>query len=416
MTESKKTFEERFYKISCVLISWGMGIQNIKIMGLDISKLFPLTAIVCITLWVVKNKKILDINQFWYNLFIVFTVIHILLFYTIIYDDPLTFKYTYIEKEKGLYDYDESIYLMITRYFIFFLYAYAFSKYISKNIIIIKWIANYYYLGLLLSFIMLMGNTIASSHNLQRATGGFLNPNSLGYLAVSGFFITIISIIIQPENKKVVRIYTYISLGLYSFIILISGSRGSWISMIIGLGALLLGQDIKNKIRLIIYVSLLAGMIAILIPEQKKEMIKKRSNIDQMVESGGTGRVKIWKMYLQRYKKYIIYGVSNSKSFTVTTKGQSCHNTYLTLTVEYGIIGLLLFIMAIRSFVLEIVKKNQFCCSKKLNYAILALLASYLTACFSLDTFTARPTWVVLSVVIGYTSYKKRVSKGEKVK
>lgn len=194
----------------------------------------------------------------------------------------------------------------------------------------------------------------------------------------------------------------------FLFFALLTGSRGGILSILLAIVVYLLlyAKKDKKKIKKI-FISLLVGIFLIILignllnylsPE-----IAQRFSVENVQETGGTGRTKIWERYLNLFnespisRKIFGYG-SGSVS---TMYGKVAHNNWIELLVETGICGEILFFILIASFIRISYKKN--------NMYLFSVLIGYIGLTLSLSLFSYKPIWVVMILIILRNSKKDNI-------
>lgn len=106
------------------------------------------------------------------------------------------------------------------------------------------------------------------------------------------------------------------------------------------------------------FVAIIVGTTAVRFLEIDTEMIETRFSIDEMKENKGANRGLIWEAYLTNIDKYFVtgMGIGNSPSIMKGNKqGVSetyeSHNLYIQYFAEYGIVGLILYLLYWRDYI-----------------------------------------------------------------
>jgi hypothetical protein len=196
------------------------------------------------------------------------------------------------------------------------------------------------------------GGELATVNTGRYSAEGF-NPNDLGFLLVLALPIawhlslTHRNVILKWINRL------YIPFGMMA--ILLTGSRSSLIGailalMIVPLTLGRLSQGMKFGVLAIMIATVLAG--AFLVPEKT---LARLSTTTEELESGTLNeRRVIWKAGLEVYPRHPILGVG-AGSFPIAIRpllggeNKTAHNTYLSVLVEEGAVGFILFSLMILS-------------------------------------------------------------------
>jgi O-antigen ligase len=192
----------------------------------------------------------------------------------------------------------------------------------------------------------------------------------------------------------------YIPIGLLA--IGLTGSRGGMIATIVALSLVPLTLTRLSPGRRAIAIGLIviSGAIAVIYVPQT--LIERLSTTTQEVEGGRIGgRFKLWKAGLQAFvrRPVVGYGPSSfprvSQNYLVT-KSQVAHNSFVSVLVEEGLVGLILFTMMFVVVFFAI----QGLPTMERRYS-LVLLATVFVAALPLTWEDAKPVWVVLALLLG---------------
>lgn len=230
----------------------------------------------------------------------------------------------------------------------------------------------------LLLVILVMMTLVSNGISYDRTTlmifGQTSDPN---YFV--GFFILPLSVTFKKIVHSKYRIVYILLVLLSGYCILMSGSRGGLLSVIVTVIAFALIYPPKTQHKLFV---LLAGccfmlfawfVIVPILPEN----IVERLSIDSVVETGGSGRWYIWKSMLAEIKnstEHLILGhgfYAKHKSFFGGKWGTSgSHNQIIQVLYEQGVTGLIVFLLLTAAIFLRCIKKR-----KTIAVAIIGMLA-----------------------------------------
>lgn len=185
------------------------------------------------------------------------------------------------------------------------------------------------------------------------------DPNYLcAYFAFGAVFA--LSVILS-KGSIFKKLFCLAELCVYLYIVLASGSRGGLIAILAGLFVYVLffgnlsRANILKKICIVLAILLILALIIGALPEN----IRNRFTIEDVVSSGGTGRLDIWHKYLKEFKDFTFvrlllgYGTASSLSLFenlgyIDIKG--AHNILIETLVELGFVGLVLYCISIFAF------------------------------------------------------------------
>lgn len=191
--------------------------------------------------------------------------------------------------------------------------------------------------------------------------------------------------------------------------IIYTSSRGAFIGLCVCTVFLVIGA--KKKIRALIIACIIVPVVFSFLPAEYKERITTVVNLniihefsgkheydtgDESVDGAIVSRVDFWKAAIAMIKDYPVLGVGPQNyelmvsDYTGGLYGKKdCHNTYLKIAAENGIVSIVLFLlMIILSFKYLItgIKYAKLSNNDKMyyyQYAILAGLSGFLASAFT---------------------------------
>lgn len=240
---------------------------------------------------------------------------------------------------------------------------------------------------------------------VRRIPVTLINPNNYGaYLILAIFPVLLLAIKEKKLSKKI--IYAVIFMMLLTNVFL-TNSRNAWLGF--GLGCLVLIIIFSWKLVLIFGG---VGVLGLFIPQ-----IFKRLN--QIFDSSqNIARIKLWKIALHMIKDHPVFGIGNGNYASLYDKYASkypelrngnytsfpCHNTYLKIQAELGIIGSLSFVGILVSAWLNVKKiisnKNEFINTFYTGF-LASMIAFYFMNVFDNLFFVPKTTtyfWMLLAI------------------
>jgi len=193
---------------------------------------------------------------------------------------------------------------------------------------------------------------------------GMMNANIFGDIAVVMLFMAIAQVFIETPKERVI---TFLSVLAGIGAIVLSSSRGSWLSFMILLAIYIgliykpfLKNNKKRKLSLFLILSIILGLITT--QTNIKERVVKATTEVQNWNSGDESntsnglRLQIWSASLNAAQKspWVGYGYRNANKVVSeyapnnkkTIRGKShLHNEYITSLVSAGVIGLLMLLI-----------------------------------------------------------------------
>jgi O-antigen ligase len=203
----------------------------------------------------------------------------------------------------------------------------------------------------------------------------------------------------QPLLRWICR--AYLPIGIMA--IGLTGSRGGMIATIVALLVVPLTMTRLSAGRLVAAIAMLclSGSLAVAFIPQK--VVNRLATTSSDVESGHLGgRLKLWVAGAQAFARRPVLGYGTSGFRTairpyLPTEPQVAHNSYLSVLVEQGIVGFLLYawmIFAVFKAVLQLPKIDK-------RFA-LVLLATLAVVMLPLAWEDRKPVWVILAVLLGF--------------
>ena len=199
-------------------------------------------------------------------------------------------------------------------------------------------------------------------------------------------------------NKGWRRVLFAATFGLFTFTILMTGSRGGFLSLIVIVFSYLLFSRAFKHIYVIVITFILVILLIYFLPSFLPEALQKRMFMVENYTGGGAGRRDLWRTAVQRILPNMGLlgcgaGTSGVKMQEVIGYYKGIHNTYLTLIVEFGLLGIPIFLVMIKSIFSQNFKRKF--------YIGAAMLAGICVAIFFLDSYAKKFFWnIILFLVI----------------
>lgn len=241
-----------------------------------------------------------------------------------------------------------------------------------------------------------------------RVALGGADPNEFAALLILPLFISFEEII----NSKKIYVLLFVSL---LFIILSTGSRGALIAIIFTFLYFLFFK-FKFKFKHLIMILILGlGVffsVSFFLPDYLIERLSGGEYIISTLEFGG-GRTLIWEIIIGNILRTMPFlgfgsgssGIVLSQYFGVIT---GSHNTYLMLLLEFGVLGLSIFLYFLWSMFKKYKNDPKF--SKILSFIAILIIV------FFLDSYFKKYFWNVLMFVVITSSYSNITATKIKMK
>jgi len=391
---------------------WGSGLQ--KVTNFDLSKIFVGLIVLLIFYWALFVRHKFRTFPPYFNYFMLFAILHILVTYVVFFPKELRFGYIdIIQLQEGFIRLQETSGMMVARFFLFALMGYAFASLLrTKKQFIILSLAY----GTGFSLIMVIGACIGGGYVtiekdfLVRFAGSFLNPNSLGTSALMAVFLNIF--VLTSQNVKILkRLFSIVFVGIGILGVLISGARSNMLGLFIGLLVMIMHiPKIQRKIQFIVGLLIIVSIVFLFVPQNFKETLKYRTSIQTILETRGAKRFDLWHTYIEAMPKYILigngYGRKRKVIQTFSGKIYTTHNSYLAVLVEFGLIGFLLFIMCLWQLWKKISYSSKQTKRAFSDCVVLGLFFAWLVMFIFRDYGGSRDLWIFLGIIAAYGSRK----------
>jgi O-antigen ligase len=202
-----------------------------------------------------------------------------------------------------------------------------------------------------------------------RVFSAFENPNLFAEYLILVIPITIAKFISSDMKYKIIY---FIALLTQLIVLGLTFSRGGWLGLIVSLGVFVLLMK-----RNLIFKLIPIGLVSLLI--MPNSILVRMKSIVDLSDSSNFYRLQIWKESINIIKDFFITGVGlGFESFRTISnlyiKDFSpfhAHNTYLELTIEIGIVGLIIFLALLVLSFFDV--KNQ--CNNKNKIYTVALMS-----------------------------------------
>ena len=169
---------------------------------------------------------------------------------------------------------------------------------------------------------------------------------------------------IISDKRILFKLFGATELFLYVCVVFLTGSRGGLISILsaIGIYIITFSKDKKKyiaaKIICFVFVFIAINVILDNLPKE----LRVRFSFDNVVDSGGSGRTELWANAIDMFKnaniftKFFGFGTSTVRYNMLQlayARTNVVHNIFLETLVELGIVGLIIYSVAIFLFAKE---------------------------------------------------------------
>lgn len=193
--------------------------------------------------------------------------------------------------------------------------------------------------------------------NEERYSLGNTNPDGYGFILALGIPVACY-LAASPETPKVFRFINYGYLPVAFIGVALSGTRtasvGAAIGLLYGLATL---TKLKIHTRVAVVVLLAASLFAVLpIVQPLSSFQRLGSTGTEITEGDLNGRTGQWAQGLRAFMEHPVLGVGTDMYRTVNTLNKVAHNSYLSVLVEEGLIGFMIFLAILGIVALQVLR------------------------------------------------------------
>lgn len=275
-------------------------------------------------------------------------------------------------------------------------YNYKEIQFFKKSIVYGSWF--------FLLLIFIFSNTTLNEGRLTiQIKASTQDPNYL----VGYFIFTVIFYLYELLTLK--RWINILYLSIFIFVILLTGSRGGFLSVLISIFCciFLWIKNKKVKVSSLIFLSIIFVVFCIVIYfiiDYIPDAIISRYHISYTITDGGANRFNIWSSMLYNYKQFPALnklfgqGVGTIRSFTIN--GNVGHNLWLETLIELGMIGVIIICLLYLIFLIKIYNLK--------DNVIIATFIGYIALTMSLSLYSYKPIWNIFFLILITVNYRNR--------
>lgn len=216
-------------------------------------------------------------------------------------------------------------------------------------------------------------------------TAGWTDPNYLGCIIGLGCVIAI-NELITAAKKGYLRIVYILTIVLSLFALAYLASRGAILAVAASAALLFSFSKSAKRSRKILFVVAMAGLLLFMYQSSALDALEARFQSDTMAT--GTGRTEIWAIKLKAFFSEgnlfnYLFGFGQEQGFLLGNFGRAraFHNDFIAFLVEYGFIGLFLFLMVLYYPIKRTVKQYR--------NTIIGLMAVIFVAALTLEPMSS---------------------------
>lgn len=239
----------------------------------------------------------------------------------------------------------------------------------------------------------------------QRYTATGFNPNDLAYIL--SFSIPMAWYLFLNEKRKYFSWFYGIYPAVALFAIILTGSRGGFIAALIGISFIILSyRELSLRLKIILLIASIIAiyMLGTFIP---LENILRIKTIGSELETGDlNSRIQIWRAGLYSLSQSPMGGVGAlwgrgvgcfPNVIAPILSNYSAHNVFLSMLVEVGAIGILIFMCILIVAFLNIKRMPN---PERLLWIV--LLAAWIIASLTSNLQWRKETWLLFGLLVAH--------------
>lgn len=263
--------------------------------------------------------------------------------------------------------------------------------------------------GVIVSGLMLSGGDFTSINTIDRdrmtiIVGGLIVDNNNLALSLSICSLCGFSLVYKVKSSFFFKTIMLIGIALCFIAILRTGSRGALLALTVGGAIFLFFSNSGLSLKAIVIGTFFVLFGLYYIQNFMSDSLASRFTIDEVIASGGTGRIDIWVNAVSYYQGSNIgrwlfgYGFGSFPSLMREAMGKpwASHNDVVQMLLETGLIGLFLYFKMWAEIFFNVLKKK--------NATALALITIVAIGSLSMEMLIKKMLWLVFYIAI-ITSY-----------
>lgn len=180
---------------------------------------------------------------------------------------------------------------------------------------------------------------------------------------------------LMEKNSGLKKFESIFELAIYLIICLLTGSRGGLLALIFGALIYLIFNGQKEFDLKTIFIIAFVAIVLNVALNNASDIIQGRFSVSNVLETGGSSRTILWAQGIDLFeksspfRKMFGYGISTTMtafSMFGYLKINVLHNMFLESLIEIGIVGLLVYLIMIKSFM-----QNAFRYKDKFGFGVI---------------------------------------------
>ncbi|MDY0109218.1 MAG: O-antigen ligase family protein [Candidatus Krumholzibacteria bacterium] len=259
-------------------------------------------------------------------------------------------------------------------------------------------------LGASILLLFMLGGTGSSVGPMERFTGGYGNPNAFAEVCLLAVFLNL-GALLGSDLSRLGRVMALVFVAVGFGELIMTASRSALLATFVGLTGVVFWSTARHRIMLFAAMIVLVFGILAAMPDGVGELLRMR-----IAESVVNLRALIWRSYLEQWRDYALVGVGLGRELTVLdapifqNKIWPPHNTFLRMTVEFGVVGLFLLVLLCGSYLRHLARIAEHRVTRRLSAVAFGLVLAWLVLMVSGDRLASRAFWFSLGLAGGIVS------------
>ncbi len=210
-------------------------------------------------------------------------------------------------------------------------------------------------------------SSVVEQNVMNRFAGAYKNPNQMAYFLC--FLLPFLYYFMMRGSNRFLKAFLALLIFFSIGSVLMSGSRGGILSLgIVVLGIMLLRRDFKLFLLCMVFVIAFIMIIRVVGKSRFIETTSQRVSVLTKgdLKKASNFRFIIWKAYYELIENkpvYIVFGKGFGVTSTTILKRYDLkvppHNLYLQILVEFGLIGLCIWIYFLYRIIRRVIKARS---------------------------------------------------------
>ena len=240
-------------------------------------------------------------------------------------------------------------------------------------------------------------NYLAGRHaysSRYAATGW--DPNNIGFILVLGIPVAWHQAISLDGERStgLLKLANYAYIPAATLAVLLTASRGA---LVAALPAFLFVVGSLTRLKLLVRVVIMAALVVAILGLQtlvpRASLQRLATTSSSIAEGDIGGRLNIWREGLVVYVEHPVLGVGSGAFRSTVEAGHEAHNAFLSVLIDLGIIGFLLFAAALGIAGHQAIRQPKW----ESRFWLTVLLV-WAVGASSLNWVHRKPTWLFLGL------------------